>query len=132
MTDIVIFDGVCNLCARSVQFILRHESEPRFQFSPVQSAAGARILGVHGFSAADVDTFVLVSEGKVYTRSTAALRIVKHFKGAWQLLRLFWIVPRPLRDVLYNFIARNRYSWFGKSDSCLIPSAELSSRFKYD
>jgi predicted DCC family thiol-disulfide oxidoreductase YuxK len=132
VTDIVIFDGVCNLCARSVQFILRHESEPRFQFSPVQSAAGARILGTHGISAADVDTFVLVSEGKVYTRSTAALRIARHFKGAWQLLRILWVVPRPLRDMLYNFVARNRYTWFGKAESCLVPTPELSARFIYD
>jgi predicted DCC family thiol-disulfide oxidoreductase YuxK len=132
VTDIVIFDGVCNLCSRSVQFILRHESEPRFQFSPVQSAAGARILAAHGFSTADVDTFVLVSEGKVYTRSTAALRIARHFKGAWRLLRVFWVVPRPVRDALYNFVARNRYSWFGKADSCMVPTPELSARFKYD
>ena len=132
VTDIVIFDGVCNLCAQSVQFILRHESEPRFQFSPVQSAAGARILDAHGFSAAEVDTFVLVSEGEVYTRSNAALRIAKHFKGGWQLLRLLWVVPRPLRDVLYNFVARNRYSWFGKADTCLIPTPELNARFMYD
>jgi predicted DCC family thiol-disulfide oxidoreductase YuxK len=132
VTDIVIFDGVCNLCARSVQFILRHESEPRFQFSPVQSAAGARILDAHGFSAADVDTFVLASEGKVYTRSTAALRIARHFKGAWRLLLVLWVVPRPVRDALYNFVARNRYSWYGKSDSCMVPTPELSARFKYD
>ncbi len=132
MTDIVIFDGVCNLCARSVQFILRHESEPRFQFSPVQSAAGARLLAAHGYSAANVATFVLLSEGKMYTRSTAALRIARHFKGAWQLLRALWIVPRPLRDLLYDLVARNRYSWFGKADSCLMPTPELSARFLFD
>lgn len=132
MTDIVIFDGECNLCARSVQFILRHESEPRFQFSPVQSAAGTRILEANGFCAADIDTFVLVRDGKVYTRSTAALHIAKHFKGAWQLLRIFWVVPRPLRDVLYNFVARNRYDWFGKAKTCLMPTPELNERFKYD
>ena len=132
MTDIVIFDGVCNLCARSVQFILRHESEPRFQFSPVQSAAGARLLTAHGYSAANVATFVFLSEGKVYTRSTAALRIARHFKGPWQLLRALWIVPRPLRDLLYDLVARNRYSWFGKSDSCLMPTPELSARFLFD
>ena len=132
MTDIVIFDGVCNLCARSVQFILRHEIEPRFQFSPVQSAVGARMLEAHGLSAAEVDTFVLVSEGRVYTRSTAALRIARHFKGAWQLLRLVWVVPKPLRDLIYNLIARNRYSWFGKADSCMVPTPELKARFKYD
>ena len=132
MTDIVIFDGVCNLCARSVQFILRHESEPRFQFSPVQSAAGARLLTAHGYSAANVATFVFLSEGKVYTRSTAALRIARHFKGPWQLLRALWIVPRPLRDLLYDLVARNRYSWFGKADSCLMPTPELSARFLFD
>jgi predicted DCC family thiol-disulfide oxidoreductase YuxK len=132
VTDIVIFDGVCNLCARSVQFILRHESGPRFQFSPVQSAAGARLLGAHGHSAIDVTTFVLISDGKIYTRSAAALRIAKHFKGPWRLLRVLWIVPRPLRDMLYNFVARNRYSWFGRSDSCLMPTPELRARFSYD
>ena len=132
MPDIVIFDGVCNLCARSVQFILRHESEPRFLFSPVQSAAGANVLAAHGFSTSEVDTFVLVSEGKVYTRSTAALRIARHFKGGWRLLGVFWVVPRPLRDILYDLVARNRYSWFGKADSCLIPTPELNARFKYD
>ena len=132
MTDIVIFDGVCNLCARSVQFILRHESEPRFLFSPLQSAAGARLLRSHGFPTSDVASFVLLSDGKVYTRSGAALHIARHFKGPWQLLRVLWIVPRPLRDLLYDYIARNRYSWFGKADSCLVPTPELSARFIYE
>lgn len=129
VTDIIIFDGVCNLCARSVQFILRHESGPHFSFTPLQSAAGARLLVSHGFSPTDVESFVLVSDGRVYTRSTAALRIAGHFKGAWQLLRVLWLVPRPLRDFLYNWVARNRYSWFGKADSCMVPTPELSSRF---
>jgi predicted DCC family thiol-disulfide oxidoreductase YuxK len=132
VTDIVIFDGVCNLCARSVQFILRHESRPQFMFSPLQSAAGARLLTAHGFPAANVESFVLVSDGKVYTRSTAALRIARHFKGAWQLLRVLWLIPLPLRDLAYDFVARNRYSWFGKADSCMVPSPELSARFMYE
>jgi predicted DCC family thiol-disulfide oxidoreductase YuxK len=132
VTDIVIFDGVCNLCARSVQFILRHESGPQFLFSPVQSAAGARILLAHGFSPTEVDSFVLVSDGKVFTRSSAALRIARQFKGSWQLLRVFWIVPKPLRDLLYDFVARNRYSWFGKAESCFVSTPELSTRFKYE
>jgi predicted DCC family thiol-disulfide oxidoreductase YuxK len=132
MTDIVIFDGECNLCARSVQFILRHEARPRFKFSPLQSAAGARILAAHGFLTTDVNSFVLVSDGKVYTRSAAALRIAREFKGPWQLLRILWLVPRPLRDLLYDFVARNRYSWFGRSESCLVPTPELSARFISD
>jgi predicted DCC family thiol-disulfide oxidoreductase YuxK len=129
---LVIFDGVCNLCARSVQFILRHESGPHFTFSPLQSPAGARLLAQHGFPASDVESFVLVSDGKVYTRSTAALRIARHFKGAWRLLRILWLVPRPLRDAIYDYVARNRYAWFGKADSCLVPTSELSARFRYD
>jgi predicted DCC family thiol-disulfide oxidoreductase YuxK len=132
VSDVVIFDGVCNLCTQSVKFILKHESEPRFQFSPLQSPAGSRILAEHGFSAANVATFVLVSEGKVYTRSAAALRIARHLRGAWPLLRFFGIVPRPLRDMLYDYIARNRYSWFGKTESCLVPTPELRARFRYD
>jgi len=132
VTDIVIFDGVCNLCARSVQFILRHEARPQFMFSPLQSAAGVRLLSTHGFPASNVESFVLVSDGKVYTRSTAALRIARHFKGAWQLLRVLWLIPRPLRDLAYDFVARNRYSWFGKADSCMVPTPELSARFIYE
>jgi len=132
VSDVVIFDGVCNLCTHSVKFILKHELEPRFQFSPLQSPAGARILAEHGFSTANVDTFVLVSEGKVFTRSAAALRIARHLRGAWPLLRLFAIVPRPLRDMLYDYVARNRYSWFGKTESCLVPTPELRARFRYD
>lgn len=132
MTDIVIFDGVCNLCARSVQFILRHEAEPRFMFSPLQSAAGARLLSDHGFPSADVGSFVVLSDGKVYTRSSAALRIARHFKGAWQFLRALWLVPRPLRDLLYDFVARNRYQWFGKAETCMVPTPELRARFIYE
>jgi predicted DCC family thiol-disulfide oxidoreductase YuxK len=125
----VIFDGVCNLCARSVQFILRHESEPRFIFAPLQSPAGARLLTSHGFSAQDVGSFVLISEGRVYTRSAAALRITRHLKGAWRLLRILWVIPRPLRDFLYDRVAKNRYSWFGKAETCMVPTPELKVRF---
>jgi predicted DCC family thiol-disulfide oxidoreductase YuxK len=132
VTHIVIFDGVCNLCARSVQFILRHESAPRFLFSPLQSAAGAHLLSSHGFSAIAVGSFVLISEGKVYTRSAAAIRIARHFKGPWQLLRALWLVPKPLRDWLYDFVARRRYAWFGKADTCMVPTAELKARFIYE
>jgi predicted DCC family thiol-disulfide oxidoreductase YuxK len=128
----VIFDGVCNLCARSVQFILKHETEPRFRFAPVQSPAGARLLNEHGFDCADVTTFVLVSGGKVYTRSSAALRITRHLKGPWKLVRALWLIPRPLRDWMYDVVARNRYRWFGKTDACMVPTPGLQARFLYD
>jgi len=132
MTDIVIFDGECNLCARSVQFILRHEARPHFRFSPLQSAAGARMLAAHGFPSTEVSSFVLVSDGQVFTRSTAAIRIAREFKLPWRFLRVLWLVPRPLRDLLYDWVARNRYAWFGKAESCMVPTPELGSRFIQD
>lgn len=132
MNDIVIFDGVCNLCARSVQFILRHESGPHFTFSPLQSSAGARLLAEYGFPATNVESFVLISDGRVYARSTAALRIARRFKGAWRLLGILWLVPRPVRDAVYDYIARRRYAWFGKAESCMVPTPELSARFRFE
>jgi predicted DCC family thiol-disulfide oxidoreductase YuxK len=130
--DVVVFDGVCNLCSRSVQFILKHEAEPRFRFAPVQSPAGSQLLRDAGFDSADVKTFVLLSHGTVYTRSSAALRIAKSLKGPWKLLRVAWLVPRPIRDWMYDLVARNRYRWFGKTDTCMVPTPELRERFLHD
>jgi predicted DCC family thiol-disulfide oxidoreductase YuxK len=132
MPDIMIFDGVCNLCTHSVQFILKHESEPRIQFTAVQSPAGARLLRKFGFSADDISTFVLVSDGKIYIKTSAAILIAKHLKGPWSLLRVLWLVPRPIRDWLYDVIARNRYAWFGRTSACMVPAPELSARFLCD
>ena len=132
MPDILIFDGVCNLCTHSVQFILKHEAESRFRFTPVQSPAGVRLLNQYGFSPEDVSTFVLVSDGQVYTKSSAAILIAKRLKGPWQLLRATWLLPRPLRDWAYDVVARNRYNWFGKSATCMIATPELEARFLYD
>lgn len=132
VTDTVIFDGVCNLCARSVQFILKHEASPRFQFAALQSPAGARISSALGFPLTDVSTFVLVSDGKVHTKSGAALRIARHFRSPWKLIRVLWLVPRPLRDWAYDVVARHRYQWFGRAETCMVPTPELETRFLYD
>ena len=125
----VVFDGVCNLCNRSVRFILRHEAEPEIQFSPMQSPAGARLLRQHNLSVDDLRTFVLVSGERAYVRSDAAIRIARHLKGGWKWLGLLRIVPRPLRDWAYDVVARNRYRWFGRTDTCMVPTPELRSRF---
>lgn len=127
--DIVIFDGQCHLCARSVQFILRHESGPHFLFSALQSPAGAQLLTSHGFQADGIASFVLISGGKAYTRSAAALRTVRHFKGPWRMLGALWLVPRPLRDLAYDYVAKRRYRWFGKADECMVPTPDLTARF---
>ena len=132
LRDIVVFDGICNLCTRSVKFILKHEAEHRILFAPLQSPAGARLLSDHGFDPNNASTFIFISEGALYTKSAAAIRIASHFKGVWKLARLLRLIPRPLRDWGYDMVARSRYQWFGKSDSCMVPTPDLESRFLYD
>jgi predicted DCC family thiol-disulfide oxidoreductase YuxK len=127
--DIVVFDGVCNLCSHSVRFILRHEASSHLKFAPMQSPAGARLLKEFGFSTDDVKTFVVVVNGKVHVRSDAAIQISKHLRGVWKLSGVVWIIPRPIRDWLYDVVARNRYRWFGKKEVCMVPTPEVRSRF---
>lgn len=127
--DVVIFDGVCNLCAHSVRFILRHEARPLLRFVPLQSPAGGRLMRTFGFNPDDAKTFVLVADGKPYTKSDAAIRVSRYLSGPWKLLSLAKIAPRPIRDWAYDIVARNRYRWFGRFDTCMVPTPELRSRF---
>lgn len=131
MTAIVLFDGECGLCTRSVQFILRHEARPELRFASLQSKAGRQILAEHGVEGecADGRSVVLVSDGRVYTRSTAALQIAACLSGPWRLLRLLRIVPRPLRDLVYDWIARRRHAWSARADVCVLPGPEFVDRF---
>jgi predicted DCC family thiol-disulfide oxidoreductase YuxK len=129
VNDIVIFDGVCNFCARSVNFILRHEARPDIRFSPLQSAAGTRLLREFNFDPADTKTFVLISNGTAFVKSDAAIRVTRNFSGAWRYLSLLKFVPRPIRDFAYDAIARNRYRWFGRNETCMVPTPELAARF---
>ena len=129
MADVVIFDGVCNLCARSVKFILAHEAEPRLRFVPLQSPAGARMMREFGFSPEDAKTFVLVVDGKPHVRSDAAIRVARYLRGGWRVLGAIRIVPRPIRDWAYDVVARNRYRWFGRAESCMVPTPEIRARF---
>lgn len=132
MEEVVVFDGVCNLCNRSVNFILRHESEPRLLFVPFQSAAGSRIMRQYGFSPEDVRTFILILGGKPYTKSEAAIQVSRFLRRPWSLLRALWIVPRPIRNWGYDLVANNRYRWFGRTESCMVPATELRARFIED
>jgi len=125
---VIFFDGVCNLCNRSVQIVIKRDKEGRFRFASLQSNAGQQLLKDHQLPQSDFNSFILYEGGKIYTRSTAALRVAKHLKG-WKWLNAFKIVPRFIRDAVYNFIARNRYRWFGKREECMIPTAELRNRF---
>ena len=129
---IILFDGVCNLCNRSVQTVIKNDPKKKFCFAPLQSNKGKALLRAHGLNDAELSSFVLIQQHKVYTRSTAALMVAGQLSGIIKVLYAFIIVPAFIRDALYNVIAKNRYKWFGKKESCMIPTAELQSRFIND
>lgn len=126
---IVVFDGVCNLCAESVAFILAHERDDSIRFTTAQSETGRALLSEFGLDPENLSTFVFIEGGTAHVRSDAALEVAQHLRLPWRMLRVFRIVPRRLRDSIYRLIARNRYRWFGKRESCVAPTPELRSRF---
>ena len=126
---VILFDGVCNFCDASVNFIIDHDPKQHFKFTAQQLDAGQEILRKNGLDPAKLDTLVLAEDGKVYTRSTAALRIAKQLSGGWKLLYVFIIIPRPIRDVFYNLFANYRYKLFGKKEACRVPTATERARF---
>ncbi|MBD8004153.1 thiol-disulfide oxidoreductase DCC family protein [Bacillus norwichensis] len=128
MNPIVLFDGVCNFCDASVQFIIKNDPKGKFRFAPLQSDIGQKLLKQYHFSA-DVDSIVLIEEDKTYCKSDAALRICRHLKGLWKLAYILIILPGSARNFIYDVLARNRYNWFGKKDTCILPSPEVRRRF---
>ncbi|MBO0935312.1 thiol-disulfide oxidoreductase DCC family protein [Fibrella sp. HMF5335] len=128
-SNLLLFDGVCNLCNGVVQFVIRHDPAGRFRFAALQSDAGQTLLQQFGLSTTQFDSFVYVRDGRFYTESTAALRVARDMGGAMSLLWGLMIVPRFIRDAVYRLVARNRYRVFGKQDACMIPTPELKSRF---
>jgi predicted DCC family thiol-disulfide oxidoreductase YuxK len=127
---VVLFDGVCNLCNGAVQFILDHDRTHALRFASLQSGGGRALLVEHGVRVpeGDPDTIVVIEGDRVYERSSAALRIARHLTFPFSAMRVFVIVPRPLRDLVYRFIAHNRYRWFGRTNECRIPTPELRAR----
>lgn len=126
---VVIFDGVCELCNASVDFILKWEKRAELRFTANQNPPGRLLLESYGEDADAVSTLFLVQDGKLYRRSTAALRVARMLRFPWNLLYGFIIVPAFIRDFFYKLIARNRYRWFGKKDTCRIPTQEEVARF---
>jgi len=134
MTDdpshtIVLFDGVCNFCNRSVNWIIRRDKRGHFRFAALQSDAGAALQERSGLDPSALETLVLIEGGKVYVKSTAALRIVRRVGWPWRALYALIGVPRPARDFAYDWFARRRYRWFGKRDECMVPSPAVRERF---
>ncbi len=126
---ILLFDGVCNLCNASVQWILKRDQQGQFRFAALQSEVGQHFLQKHGLAAKDFDTAVLVIGEQIFLRSDAALEIVRRLGGFWRLLYFFKILPRPLRNAVYNLVARNRYRWFGHREECMLPKPAWKERF---
>ena len=126
---VILFDGVCNLCNNSVTFVIKKDPGNKFKFAALQSDAGKELVQKFHIDTDNTDSIVLIDGDKAYVKSTAALRIAKELKGAWPLLYGFIILPTFLRNWVYDWVARNRYRWFGKMDSCMIPTPELQEKF---
>lgn len=126
---ILLFDGVCNLCQGSVQFVIQHDPEAKVRFASQQSAIGRQWMERYGHDPDRIDSLILIEDGRSYTLSSAALRIARHLSAPWRWLYALIIVPPLLRDPVYRLIAANRYRWFGQKDSCWMPTPDLRARF---
>jgi predicted DCC family thiol-disulfide oxidoreductase YuxK len=126
---IILFDGVCNLCSSSVQFIIERDPKHKFKFASLQSPFGQQQLLKWKLDPHHLHSIILIKENTFYQRSNAALEIAKNLKGLWPVIYGFKIIPTFLRDGIYDWIARNRYRWFGKKDACWLPTPEMKSRF---
>lgn len=127
---IILFDGVCNLCESSVQFVIKYDTKDQFRFVALQSNLGQEIIHHIGINAKNIDSVILYLPGVAYYyKSNAALQIAKSLGGLFHLGTLFKIIPTPLRNALYDYIAQNRYRWHGKKESCLVPTPTLKAKF---
>lgn len=126
-TMIILFDGVCNLCNHTVTFIIKRDPSSLFSFTSIQGDAGKSIIDKYQIP--NVDSVILIKKEKYYIHSDAVLEICLHLGKAWKLLYFLKVIPKFIRDPLYHFIAKNRYRWFGKQESCMLPTAELKKRF---
>lgn len=126
---LVLFDGVCNFCNASVNFILKRDPTGVFRFTPLQSKMAKRLLEKFQLPSDELNTMVLIDGDRVCTRSDAGLRIARRLRWPWPLVSVFLIIPKVLRDVVYKIIARNRYRWWGKRETCMVPSPEWKERF---
>lgn len=129
LSSVILFDGVCNLCNGFVNFVIARDPAGRFRFGPLQSPAAQRLLGSIDSRESWPDSLVFVDNGRIWTRSAAALRVARGLTFPWPLVYVFVVVPRPLRDWIYNRVARNRYRWFGKQAVCMMPTPALRARF---
>ena len=129
MGAIVLFDGVCNFCNASINFVIERDKAGFFKFAPLQSEVGEELTAKCGIDTSETDSVILVENGKVYTHSDAALGIARRLNGIWSWAYALRVIPRPIRDLAYKLIARNRYRLFGRRDACMMPTPEVRARF---
>lgn len=129
MSAIILFDGVCNFCNGSVNFIIERDRENYFRFAPLQSETGERLLQEYHINKAVTDSVILIEDGAAYMYSTAALRVARRLDGAWSWFYWLIFVPRPFRDFFYKLFAKYRYRMFGKQEACMMPTPEIRQRF---
>ncbi|GAB3348878.1 thiol-disulfide oxidoreductase DCC family protein [Lysobacter tyrosinilyticus] len=126
---VIVFDGVCVLCNGWVQFLLRHDRQGRYRFAAMQKINGRALLVRHGLNPDDPVSFLLVENGKAWSDTEAIVRVVSGLGGLWRVAMLLHAMPQSLRDRVYRWLARNRYRWFGRNETCLLPPAGLADRF---
>lgn len=129
INNILLFDGVCNLCNNAVQFVIKRDRNAVIKFASLQSSIGQKLLLQHQLSNTQFDSFVYIKNNKIFLKSTAALHLMKDIGGIWKFLYAFIIVPEFIRNTIYNIVSKNRYKWFGKKDSCMMPNEKLRERF---
>jgi predicted DCC family thiol-disulfide oxidoreductase YuxK len=127
--QLILFDGVCNLCNTYVQFVIERDSQNKFLFASLQSDTGQNLLKHFGLDTTELKTLVLLQDKEIYIKSTGALRILKQLDGIWKFSYIFILIPAFIRDFFYSFVAANRYRFFGKKEYCMIPSPKLKSKF---
>ncbi|WP_010134757.1 thiol-disulfide oxidoreductase DCC family protein [Ochrovirga pacifica] len=125
--QIILFDGVCNLCNQSVQVVIKNDAHNVFRFAALQSDKGLNFIKKNDL--VNIDSILLITQNQIYTKSSAALQIAKQLKGVYPLLFVFYPIPKAIRDWVYVYIAKNRYRWFGKKEHCMVPSTELKEKF---
>ena len=126
---VILFDGICNFCNSAVNFTIKRNKKANICFAPMQTAAGEKLLQHYNLPADDMQSFIFIEKGIANKQSTAALKVCRHLRGLWPLCYGFIIVPKFIRDGIYNWIAKNRYKWFGVRQQCMIPTPEVKARF---
>ena len=127
---IILFDGICNLCNSAVQYIIKRDKNDEFRFATLQGEIGQQLINERTIDTSKLDSIILIEPGiAYYSKSTAALKISQSFGGFWKMAYVLKLIPRQLRDIVYDWIARNRYGWYGKKEKCMVPTPELKAKF---